>query len=70
MGMPREGNSTPRRGVRRCQEGSRLEERLWVLAFEELWPVASRSTRRRDRDGCGPAELAEIRPATPYAEGA
>jgi hypothetical protein len=45
MGAPRE-DSKPQRALRRCQETSRLEDQLWILVFEELWPVATRSTRR------------------------
>lgn len=70
MGTPREGNPKPRRAVRRCHEACRLEEQLWTLVFEELWPVVSRSTRRGVIGGVGRAELAEAAPATPHAEGA
>lgn len=45
MGAVRE-DAKPQRLLRRCHETSRLEEQLWILAFEELWPVAARSTRR------------------------
>lgn len=50
MGTPRE-DSKPERSLRRCQETSRLEDQLWILVFEEFWPVATRSTR-----GAGIAE--------------
>ena len=70
MGMPREGNLKPRRAVRRCHEVCRLEEQLWTLVFEELWPVVRRSTRRGVIGGVGRAELAEAAPATAHAEGA
>lgn len=70
MGTAREGNSKPRRAVRRRHEGCRLEEQLWILAFEELWPVVSRSTRRGVLGGVGREELAEPGPATAHAEGA
>jgi hypothetical protein len=67
MGTAREGDSKPRRAIRRGHEACRLEEQLWVLVFEELWPVVSRSTRRK-RDGGG--ESAESGRATAFAEGA
>lgn len=47
-------DSKPQRSLRRCQETSRLEDQLWILVFEELWPVATRSTRGTgigERDG-------------------
>jgi len=52
------------RSLRRCHETSRLEEQLWILVFEELWPVAARSTRRastseRDRQQAGEFEQQE-----------
>lgn len=43
--------SKPQRSLRRCHETSRLEEQLWILVFEELWPVAARSP--------GPASMSE-----------
>lgn len=46
MGTTKDGDSRPRRVVRRCHEACRLEEQLWVLVFEELWPVVSRSACR------------------------
>lgn len=69
MGTPREPDPKPRRAVRRCHEACRLEEQLWSLVFEELWPVVRRSTRR-GVIGVGGAELAEAAPATAHAEGA
>lgn len=39
-------DTKPQRSLRRCHETSRLEEQLWILVFEELWPVAARSTRQ------------------------
>ena len=59
MGTATDGDPKPRRAVRRCHEGCRLEEQLWVLAFEELWPVVSRLTRREGIGSGGRAELAE-----------
>jgi hypothetical protein len=33
---------TPDRPVQRCFEGHRLEEQLWSLAYQQLWPVIRR----------------------------
>jgi hypothetical protein len=47
---------TPDRPVQRCFEGQRLEEQLWSLAYQELWPVIRKKTtangaKRQQRDG-------------------
>lgn len=54
----------PQRSLRRCQETSRLEDQLWILVFEELWPLATRSTRGPgigERDGQRDGELEQQR---------
>jgi len=30
---------TPERAFQRCFEPSRLQEELWALAYERIWPV-------------------------------
>jgi hypothetical protein len=42
------GNAGKRRERRleRCFEGSRLEEELWELAYEQIWPQIRRSFGR------------------------
>jgi hypothetical protein len=47
MGAAQQKRPKRQRTLRRCCEASRLEEDLWKLVFEELWPLASRSTRRK-----------------------
>ena len=38
-----EGNRKKRDlSVRRCFEGNRLEEEIWAVAYEEVWPVVRR----------------------------
>lgn len=34
------------RALRRCHEGGRLEEELWCLAYERVWPLIRGSPRR------------------------
>ena len=70
MGMPREGDPKPRRAVRRCHEACRLEEQLWSLVFEELWPVVSRSTSRKAIINMDREDGTEATPKTAHAEGA
>jgi hypothetical protein len=45
------GNARKRRERRleRCFEGSRLEEELWELAYEQIWPQIRRSFGRSER---------------------
>jgi hypothetical protein len=57
-----ETRGKPRRNargmLRRGQEPSRLEESLWKLVFEELWPVVSRTADgEATAEACG--EVAE-----------
>lgn len=47
MGDSQNERTKHQRTLRRCCEASRLEVDLWNRVFEELWPVALRSTRRR-----------------------
>lgn len=57
MEAGREGESKSPRAVGRCHEAGRLDEQIWTLVFEALWPVAERSTRLRAVDaGAAPAE--------------
>jgi hypothetical protein len=35
------------RTLRRRFEGNRLEEQLWSMAYEQIWPVIRRSLKRR-----------------------
>lgn len=54
MGTRRTQRSKPRGTLRRGQEPSRLEESLWKLVFEELWPVVSRTAgREATAEACG-----------------
>lgn len=70
MGTTREGEAGSRRAVRRCHEMCRLEEQLWTMVFEELWPVVSRSTRREPvAAACGEAGE-ELERCRTHAEGA
>ena len=46
MGIPNAEHTKSQRVFRRCHETSRLEEQLWSLVFEQLWPVVTRSTQR------------------------
>jgi hypothetical protein len=39
--------SAPTRCVHRCFERSRLEDQVWTLAYETVWPVVRRSLQRR-----------------------
>ena len=32
--------------VTRCYEGSRVEEELWMLAYEQVWPAQRRAVKR------------------------
>jgi hypothetical protein len=50
MGVSREGSAQPQRAMRRCAEPSRLEEEFWKLAYQQLWPLVSRSTGGARRD--------------------
>ena len=70
MGIPSEEHTKSQRVLRRCHETSRLEEQLWSLVFEELWPVVTRSTRRSAMAE-GDSELAgELGPHRRQARGA
>jgi hypothetical protein len=54
MGTRKTQRSKPRGAVRGSQEPNRLEESLWKLVFEELWPVVSRTAgREATAEGCG-----------------
>lgn len=35
------------RSLRRCHESGRLEEQLWNMAYEQIWPVARGQGKRR-----------------------
>jgi hypothetical protein len=43
--MEDKGNA-PERTLQRGFECSRLEEQLWAMAYEEIWPVIRRSLKR------------------------
>ena len=66
MGDSQNERPKPQRTLQRCCEASRLEEELWIRVFEELWPVAARSTRRRampETDGGGVERTRQARGA-------
>jgi hypothetical protein len=42
-----DNRKSPERSVQRSFECTRLEEQLWAMAYEELWPVVQRSLRER-----------------------
>jgi hypothetical protein len=31
------------RSLRRCYQGSRLEDQLWAMAYEHVWPLVCRA---------------------------
>ena len=56
--MERRGKSRGRRIVRR-HEATRLEDQLWAMAFEQLWPllrkVGSQSRPLSPAESCAPS---------------
>lgn len=40
---------TKDRCLRSCQEVSRLEEQLWSMAYEQIWPVVRKRQLRRQQ---------------------
>jgi hypothetical protein len=56
MGVPTEGKARVKRTIRRFHEPSRLEEELWSLAYEDVWPIVSRSTRGEQREQARPSQ--------------
>lgn len=42
-----DNRKAPERGLRRSFEGNRLEEELWAMAYEHIWPAVQRSPKRR-----------------------
>ena len=38
---------TKDRSLQRCYEGTRIEDELWVLGYERLWPLIRRPLTRR-----------------------
>jgi hypothetical protein len=40
--MEGQGKSRDRR-LNRCYQGNRLEEQLWAVAYETVWPVVRRA---------------------------
>ena len=55
---------TKDRSLQRSYEGSRVEDELWVLAYERLWPLMRRPLTRRHeppvrRSAPAPAALAK-----------
>lgn len=69
MDSPQNGISKFPRAVRRCHEGGRLEELLWMRVFDELWPRGRRPTRHREIGG-DHTPLAESDSASVTAKGA
>jgi hypothetical protein len=41
-----EDNRKGQRTLQRLFESNRLEEQLWAMAYEELWPVIRRSGKK------------------------
>jgi hypothetical protein len=37
---------TPERAVQHCFEPNRLQEQLWALAYEHIWPVLRKPLKR------------------------
>ena len=42
--------NSPARLVKRCSEGHRLEEQVWTMAYEQLWPAIRRRHNRPTAD--------------------
>jgi hypothetical protein len=42
-----DNRKVPERSLLRCFERSRLEEHLWTMAYEQIWPVVRKSLKRR-----------------------
>ena len=40
-----DSRSDSARGLQRCFECNRLEEQLWGVAYEQIWPVLRRSLK-------------------------
>ena len=43
----------PQRVLSRACEANRLEEQVWILAYEQIWPLVRQAVKRK------PAELEE-----------
>jgi hypothetical protein len=41
------GQKGMRRNLKRFYEGNRLEEEIWALAYERVWPLIRRSPYKR-----------------------
>lgn len=48
------------RTLRRAFEALRVEEQLWNLVFETVWPPASRASRRKSDENTGGPFDAEL----------
>jgi hypothetical protein len=70
MGVPAEGNARGQRTIRRFHEPSRLEEELWSLAYEQVWPIVSRSTRGEQRGEASPSQQTGPERSRAHAAGA
>jgi len=46
-----EKGKAPERTLQRCFECSRLEEQLWAMAYEQIWPVIRHSLKRSASQG-------------------
>lgn len=53
------------RPLQRCYECSRVEEELWTLAYERVWPLARRRIETREH-----AERTASEPLAVVAKGA
>jgi len=60
------GQNCDGRSVSRLYESNRLEEQVWTLAYEEVWPLFCRVLNRNkplpqyDSQAAGPSAAAEM----------